>query len=91
MAIHYRPMDRLPCLVMGDTSMSEHQKPTPETISPYQISGPYQYAGDRHTSWSIRDNRSGGIVASVFAYDSEDAAWKRACVMARALLDGESS
>lgn len=62
--------------------MSDHPK--------YEISGPYKYENDMHTSFIIRSN--GYIIAAVFASDgNEDAAYRRASVMVHALYEGSSN
>lgn len=56
---------------------------------PYEVTGPYHYEHDLHTSFAIRGHDM--IIASVFAPDgNEDAAYRRALVMAHALAEGES-
>lgn len=60
------------------------------TAKPYDISGPYHYAGDLHTCFMIRS--PGMVIAAVYAPDGdEDAAYRRAIVMAHALTEGSSS
>lgn len=60
-----------------------------QAINSYTVTGPYHYAGDMHASFTIRSDTM--IVASVFAADGdEDAAHRRALVMARALYEGST-
>lgn len=54
---------------------------------PYEVAGPYHYEHDVHPSFTIRGRDM--IIASVFASDgNEDAAYRRALVMAHALMEG---
>lgn len=59
---------------------------TARWTGPYEVTGPYHYAHDVHPSFTIRGRDK--IIASVFAPDgNEDAAYRRALVMAHALTE----